>query len=71
MRSEEIFETVKCQVKKLNKKEKIRLCSKIIPEFDLVLKTRKRGRSKSLEQAKEKLSKDFYWALFQEQQELR
>lgn len=66
MKSEEIFESVRWRIKDLNRKERIRLCSKIVPEFDLVLKGRKRGRVKTLSQAKEKLSKDFYWALVQE-----
>lgn len=66
MKAEEVFKSVKGKIKGLDKKEKIRLCSRIIPEFDLIFKGRKRGRVKSVKLAKQKLSKDFYWALAQE-----
>lgn len=66
MKAEDVYHPLRIKLKKLDRKERIRLCSKLIPEFDLIFKRRKRGRVKSLKQAKQKLAKDHYWALAQE-----
>lgn len=66
MKAEQIFEEVKGKIRKLNRREKIELDSKLISESHPAFKIRKRGKIRSLEQAKQKLSKDLSLACVQE-----
>lgn len=66
MKAEDIYEMVKPSVRRLNKKEKIKLYSKIISESHPAFRIRKRGRMRNSEQIKQKLKKDLEIALAHE-----
>ena len=66
MNAEEIYEKIKPGIRRLNKKEKIRLYSKIISESHPAFRIRKRGRIRNCSETKERLRKDLEFALIEE-----
>lgn len=66
MKAEDIYELLKPGVRRLNKREKIKLYSKIISESHPAFRIRKRGRMRNCEEIKQKLKKDLEFALAHE-----
>lgn len=67
MSADDIYESVKNKIRRLSKREKIKLYSKLISESHPAFKVKKRGRSRSLDEAKRKFEKDLRFALASEE----
>ncbi len=59
MNAEDIYDQLKPNIKRLNRIEKRKLYSKIFSEAHPAFKVKKRGKTRSLSEAKEKLYQDF------------
>ncbi len=66
MSADDIFELLQPNIKKLNRTEKKKLYQKIFSEAHPAFKVSKRGKNRSLSEAKEKLKRDFQVAFLQE-----
>lgn len=66
MSAEDIYELLQPKIRRLNKTEKKRLYSKIFSEAHPAFRVRKRGKTRNLSEAKEKLKRDFQVAYLQE-----
>jgi len=66
MSADDIYELLQPNIKKLNRTEKKKLYSRIFSEAHPAFKVKKRGKTRSLSEAKEKLQRDFRVAVLQE-----
>lgn len=66
MSAEDIYELLQPKIKRLNNTEKKKLYSRIFSEAHPAFRVRKRGKTRSLSEAKEKLKRDFRVAYVQE-----
>lgn len=69
MSADDIYESVKKNIKRLSRREKIKLYSKLISESHPAFRVNKRGRTRSLYEAKRKLKKDIHLALAYQEKE--
>lgn len=66
MSAEDVFELLEPKIKRMNNAEKKKLYARIFSEAHPAFRVRKRGKVKSLSEAKEKLKRDFRVACIQE-----
>ncbi|HER39601.1 MAG TPA: hypothetical protein ENO10_00090 [Salinimicrobium catena] len=66
MSADDIYELLQPNIKKLNRTEKKKLYSRIFSEAHPAFKVKKRGRTRSLSEAKDKLKRETHMAFLEE-----
>lgn len=66
MSADDIYELLQPNIKRLNRSEKKKLYSRIFSEVHPAFKVKKRGKTRSLSEAKKKLNHDFQVAYLEE-----